>query len=316
VVWRAGELYSATVSIAGVVSPRRQITLWRDNSTPPEIAWDGHRYLLMTTFDASACDCAQSKSVILLSAMTPDGTLSLSEGILVDFLDAHLTSSDHDFLVIYDHYAPSGYPHSEVAARRIVASDTSVRIDPAIPLFQWFGPTSSGVTWNGADYVAAWRYGTGSTWWLASARVTASAFPDRRATASGVPDRQVKPAIASNAAGESVIVVSESPTPGEPARLRAYAQSELDALPALPSAPFGVYATESASNLTLHWQSDGRDVAGFVVERSDNGSFIASVGAGERSVVVPGVPSAVVRAFNASGLSEVGTASPRRRASR
>lgn len=323
VVWNAGELYSATVSTAGVVSERAQLTTGLDYlSSPPKVAWDGHRYLLMFTFDTNSCDCWNLRSAVYFYALAAGGKLLGQDGFNVNFMDAHLTTSGHDFLVIYDHH-PLTTIVSEVAARRVIATDTTVQIDPAITLFQWFGPTSSSVTWNGQDYVAAWRYGSGSTWWLTSARVTTSAFPDRRATASGVPDRQVKPAIASNAAGESVIVVSESTTPGEPARLRAYAERELDPLPPLPASPSGVSVTGTASSFTVHWQSDGRDVAGFVVERAspgwDNALIIVTAASDERSVVVSGTPSVRVRAFNASGLSEpseVGVISRRRAAGR
>jgi hypothetical protein len=327
VVWSAPGLNSATVLTTGVITERAQLTAGLDYS-PPKVAWDGQRYLLMSNFDTRYCDCQDLRSSIGFYALTADGKLVGQDGsFFANFMDAHLAANGHDFLVIYDHQPLiDDYHHlttvvSEVATRRIVVTDTALQIGPAIPLFQWFGPTSSSVTWNGQDYIAAWSYGNGSTWWLTSARVSASAFPDRLVTASGIPDRQVTPAIASNASGESVIVASESPTPGEPARLRAYAEGELDSLPPLPSAPYGVSVTTTASTTTVSWQSDGGDVAGFVVVRSstdywDNGTVIASAAANERSVVITGPPSVQVRAFNARGLSEVGVTTPRRRASR
>ncbi|MEA2238939.1 MAG: hypothetical protein QOC81_3663 [Thermoanaerobaculia bacterium] len=316
VVWNGGELYSATVLTTGAITERVQLTGGSDFlSSPPIVAWDGRRYLLMSTFDSTTCDCWNSSSAISFYVIATDGRLIGQGGFQANFMDAHLAASGHDFLVVYDH-RPFTAVVSEAATRRIIVTDTAVQIEPAVPLFQWFSPTSSSVVWNGQDYVVAWRYGSDFNGWLTSARVTASAFPDRRATASGVPDRQVKPAIASNAAGESVIVVSESLTPGESARLRAYAERDLDSLPPLPSAPQGVYTTGSASSLTVHWQSDGLDVAGFVVERPDNGYVLASVEGSQRSVVVTGAPSVQVRAFNAGGLSEAGFANPRRRASR
>ncbi len=325
VVWSGPGQNAATVLTTGVITERAQVTL---DYGPPKVAWDGQRYLFMSTTDARFCDCQDLRSSIGFYTLAADGELFGQAGFFfVNFMDAHLAASDHDFLVIYDHRPPTTLV-SEVATRRIVVTDTTLQIGPAIPLFQWFAPTSSSVTWNGQDYIAAWRYGNGSTWWITSARVSTSAFPDRRVTASGVPDRQVTPAIASNASGESVIVASESPTPGEPARLRAYAEADLDSLPPLPSAPYGVSVTTTASTtiviaptITVSWQSDGGDVAGFVVVRSntdywDNGTVIATAAANERSVVITGPPSVRVLAFNARGLSEVGVTSPRRRASR
>jgi len=326
VVWSGTGENSATVLTTGAITERAQLTGWVDYS-PPKVAWNGQRYLLMSTFDAGNCDCPGARSSIAFYTIAADGKLFGQDGFFVNFMDAHLAASDHDFLVIYDHQPLiNDYQHlttvvSEVSTRRIVVTDTALQIGPAIPLFQWFGPTSSSVTWNGQDYVAAWRYGSGSTWWLTSARVNTTAFPDRRVTASGVPDRQVEPAIASNASGVSVIVASESPTPGEPARLRAYAEGELDSLPPLPSAPYGVSATTTGSTTTVSWQSDGGDIAGFAVVRFntdywDNGTVIATAAANERSVVITGPPSVRVLAFNARGLSEVGVTAPRRRSSR
>jgi hypothetical protein len=333
VVWNGPGPNSATVLTTGVITERAQLT-GSIYGGPPKVAWDGQRYLFMSTFDARSCDCQDARSSISFYRLAADGELIEDGFFFDDSIDAHLAANGLDFLVIYDHHPPIDDYHklttvvSEVATRRIVVTDTALQISPAIPLFQWFAPTSSSVPWNGQDYIAAWRYGSGSTWWLASARVNPSAFPDRRVTASGVPDSQVAPAIASNASGESVIVASESPTPGEPARLRAYAEADLDSLPPLPSAPYGVSVTTTASTTivtapttTVSWQSDGVDVAGFAVVRTstdywDNGTVIATAAANERSVVITGPPSVRVLAFNARGLSEVGVTTPRRRAIR
>jgi hypothetical protein len=320
VVWSRPELYSATVSTAGAVSEPAKLMNGYDNlSSPPEVAWDGKHYLLMLPSDTSRCDCQDARSLIEFYTFAADGTKLGENFFFANFLDVHLASSGHDFLVTYDHYA---YPNPgvQLAARRIVATDADLQIDSAIPLFQWFAPMSSSVTWNGTDYVAAWRYGAGSSWWLSEARVT-SAFPSRRLTSSGIPDRQIAPAIAANAAGESVISVSESTTLGDPARMRTYAESDLAALPPpLPAAPSAVYVTGSASKATVSWQSDGLDVAGFLVERvyGDYGEIIAVPSTGARSIVINnGSLDLRVRAFNASGQSEYATAvinPPRRRA--
>jgi hypothetical protein len=320
VAWTSGELYSATISTGGIVSaPSRLTKYYLDLSSPPEVGWDGNHYLLMLPSDASRCDCQDAKSLIEFYTLAADGTLLGKNLFFADFLDAHLASSGHDFLVTYDHYA---YPaHGvQLAARRIVTTDADPAIDDAIPLFQWFGTMSSSVTWNGTDYVAAWRYGAGSSWWLSEARVMTSAFPARRLTASGIPDRLVSPAFASNEAGESVIAVSESVILGEPARLRAHPESDLATLPPpLPAMPFAVTAMGSASSATVYWQSDGRDVDGFIVERvyGDSAEIIAIPSAGDRSIVISGTLNVRVRAFNASGESEPAAAIvnlPRRRA--
>jgi hypothetical protein len=319
VAWTSGALYSATISMGGIVSEPAQLTkYYLDLSGPPEVGWDGKHYLLMLPSDTSRCDCQDARSLIDFYSLAADGTMLGENFFFANFLDAHLASSGHDFLVTYDHYAFPN-PGVQLSARRIVATDADLQIDSAIPLFQWFGPMSSSVTWNGTDYVAAWRYGAGSIWWLSEARVTTAAFPARRLTSSGIPDRQIAPAIASNAAGESVIAVSESMTLGEPARLRAYAESELAALPPpLPSTPFAVYVNGSATRATVNWQSDGRDVAGFIVERvyGDYGEIVAIASANDRSVVINNASLDFrVRAFNASGESEpaAGIVNPPRR---
>jgi hypothetical protein len=319
--WTSGELYSATISTGGIVSAPARLTDYSlDLSSPPEVGWDGKHYLLMLPSDASRCDCQDAKSLIEFYTLAADGTILGQNFFFTNFLDAHLASSGHDFLVTYDHYAYPA-PGVQLAARRIAATDAVPQIDDAIPLFQWFGAMSSSVTWNGTNYVAAWRYGAGSSWWLSETLLTASAFPARRLTPSGIPDRQIAPAIASNAAGENVIAVSEALTPGEPARLRVYTEAEIAALPPpLPSTPFAVYVTGSATRATVNWQSDGRDVAGFIVERvyGDYGEIVAIASADERSIVINnGSLDFRVRAFNASGESEPATGivnPPRRRA--
>jgi hypothetical protein len=319
VVWSEPELYSATVSTAGVVSePAKLMNGYDSLDSPPEVGWDGKHYLLMLPSDTSRCDCQDAKSLIKFYTFASDRTMLGENFFFANFLDAHLAGSGHDFMVTYVHY-PVTLLTSEVAARRVIATDAVPQIEAAVPLFQWFGPMSSSITWNGTDYVAAWRYGAASTWWLSEARVSASAFPARRLTASGIPDRQIAPAIAANAAGESVIAVSEALTPGEPVRLRSYAESEIAALPPpLPSTPFAVYVTGSAARASVNWQSDGRDVAGFIVERvySDYEEIVAIASADERSVVINnGSLDFRVRAFNASGESDAaaGIANPPRR---
>jgi hypothetical protein len=321
VVWMSGELYSATISTDGVVSAPARLTKYLlDNlSSPPEVGWDGKHYLLMIPSDASRCDCLGATNLIDFYTLAADGAILGENFFLANFLDAHLAASGHDFLVTYDHY-PYPAPGVQLAARRIVATDGDPQIDAAIPIFQWFAPMSSSVTWNGTDYVAAWRYGAGSSWWLSEARVATSAFPLRRLTSSGIPDRQIAPAIAANGAGATVIAISESTVLGQPARLRTYAESEIDALPPpLPATPSAVYVTGSASKATVTWQSDGRDVAGFLVQRvyGDYGETIAVASADARSVAISGALDIRVRAFNASGESEFATAlvnPPRRRA--
>jgi len=312
VVWNGSEFFLAfaapalsavTISTAGVVSA--PMSLAHEGGIPPEVAWDGKHYLLMFLYDVSHCDCPGSRSVIYFLSFAADRTWLGESAFDANFLDAHLASSDHDFLVTYDYSISSGV---QLASRRVVATDGDPKIDPAIPVFQWPRPMASSVTWNGTDYVAAWRYGTGSNWWLSEARITGSAFPARRLTSSGIPDRQVAPAIAANAAGESVIAVSEALTLGETPRLRVYAESEIDALPPpLPAAPSAVYVTGSKSRATVTWQSDGRDVDGFLVEQLFGGyrEIFAIASADARSIVVDASSLDIrVRAINASGESE------------
>jgi hypothetical protein len=316
VIWNADGLHSASVLPTGAIVEQTQLTVGSDGlSSPPSVAWNGHDYLLMFTFDANHCDCVYSKSSIYFAGLRVDGTLFGQDGFFANFSVAHLTSNGHDFLVIYD-YRPLSTIVSEVATRRVVVTDAALQIEPAIALFQWFAGTSSTVTWNGKDYIAAWRYGSNQSWWLAAARITTSGFTDRQATASGFADRQVKPAIAANDAGEIVIAVSEAPTPGDSARLRAYSDSELTNVPPTPAAPYGVYTLGTAASATVRWQSDGRDVAGFVVQRADDGSILATVAPSERSVIVSGTTHVQVRAFNAGGMSGVGYGIVRGRASR
>ena len=328
VVWNGSEFFLAfaapalsavTVSIAGVISAPMHLA--PAGGETPEVGWDGKHYLLMFLYDASHCDCPGSRSVIDFMALAADRTWIGESAFDVNFLDAHLASSGHDFMVAYDFYSASD--GVQLASRRIVATDGDPKIDPAVPIFQWPRPMASSVTWNGTDYVAAWRYGTRSNWWLSEARITGSAFPARRVTSSGIPDRQVAPAIAANAAGESVIAVSESLTLGETPRLRVYAESEIDALPPpLPAAPSAVYLSGSKSRTTVTWQSDGRNVDGFLVEQLFGGyrEIVAVASADARSIVVDASsPDIRVRAINASGESEPTFAivnPPRRRAAR
>jgi hypothetical protein len=313
VVWNSGELYSVRVSTGGVVGERLQLTKYGLREIP-RVAWDGQSYLLMMTFDASNCDCSGSRSSIYFLALSPGGTVLDENSFSLFFHDAHLAASDHDFMVIYDYRPLASQVISEVAARRIVVNDSAVQIGPPVSLFQWFDTTASSIAWNGQDYVAASRYGSGRTGWVSSMRISPSGASDLRVSASGVPDRLTTPAIAVNAAGESVIVVSESPSPGEPARLHAYADRELTEAPSAPRAPLDVYSVRTASGQVVSWRSDADDLAGFVVQRVDYGSTVATVGPGERSVAIDVTVPVRVLAFNAGGLSQAGSAPHRRRA--
>ncbi len=254
IIWSSGPLNSATVSSTGAVSVPVQLTKFFEYRTP-KIAWDGRRYLLMMTFDAINCDCPGSNSSISFSALSPDGTLFGDDAFFATFRDAHLAASDHDFMVIYDQGPLSSQVISEVATRRIVVTENAVQVGAPVALFHWFDATASGITWNGQDYVAAWRYGSGSTGWVSSMRISPAGVSDRRVSTSGVGDRQATPAIRANAAGESVIVVSESPSPGEPARLYAYPDRELTRAPSAPPAPFDVYSVRTASGAIVSWRS-------------------------------------------------------------
>jgi hypothetical protein len=334
IVWvNAGRIFGGFLVPDGTMTEARQLSPDPVNAasyeghTDPDVAWDGSRFLLVwTSYYPSGFPVIPYPSDIHAIRLTADGTAIDGAAVRINATQllspssrAHVASNGAgQFLITTDE-------GSVVTARRVNGDSSELRIDSVIPIFTWWTYVASDVTWDGRDYVVAWRYPFNAQHaWLGTTRVatTGSAFSPLF-TETGPPDFLTPPALASNTLGDTFVVISE--VQGDSARARGYFTSEMSPTPPPPSPPINVRVVKGQYNLTVTWQTSSTDESGFLIEsRAPHGSnfgFASVVPANTRSATISPyqVDSIRVQAFNEGGLSEPSaavpvTAPPRRRA--
>jgi hypothetical protein len=306
VVWSDTGMSGALVHSDGSTSPPRRIV--SDGNLEPRVAWNGKIFLVIsgTPQPCIQFECTFGRSVTRAVRVAADGVPIDTVGIQLDspptpyeFGKGHATvaSDGVDFLVAIDN------AHDVVAST--VKADGSVSEIGAV--FHWFRHVNSDITFDGAGYVLSWRYAGATTSWLATARITSSGtLYSSNVIEFG--DSESAPGIASNALGQTLIVVSENGQDPPLPRVRAYFESEMHAMPPRPIAPSRVTAIGVPDNFIVSW-SAASDAEGVVIDSVIPGStFLGGVvaPASQQSVLFTHypIPIVYVRTFNAGGWSE------------
>ena len=166
------------------------------------------------------------------------------------------------------------------------------------------------MTWDGSSYAVALRY-FGVRWHLSVTHLDRdlNVIGASRGTETLPPDLFVAPSIAG-----SFVAVQEGDA-AEGARAVVYRETDMQPLPAPPSAPRNVLARPTGDGkFEITWDPSATAELYRVEARTENGLlWIANVAADQPLRVIAQYPSVRVTAFNAGGASEP---LPRRRSSR
>jgi hypothetical protein len=181
------------------------------------------------------------------------------------------------------------------------------------------------VTWDGADFVVALRYGVFRSH-LSLHRLAPNGIEVARPLHAYVSpadfDRLSRPSVAARY-GESALVAFHENAPADTARVVAHVEHEMQPRIAAPPAPASAHYTPLPTYAAVVWWDEvAGEVDGYSIEtRLADGTYTvaAVVAPGTESVTLPVVYGSVrVRAFNAGGISPATEARPpdRRRSAR
>ncbi len=281
----------------------------------PDVAWNGRNFIVVfgeapnLPCNLSACpppSPSQGHFRVMRVSADGDAIDSVPPTISGAHDRAHVASSGAESLIALDNYrqVSTVTVHDD--------GESGLTLDAETLLFQWFSYVSSAVAWDGAAYIAGWRYAGANTGpsWLGAAHVTRSGSSlDYRFVATGGAAWSGRPSIAVNEAGITAFAISEAAGPSSLARARLYLASELAPMPAPPPAPKNVVSYFGGSTARIDWQQSDTPT-GFVLEESlDFGttwywSNVISGDARTISVYAHAGNLFRVRAFGPGGMSE------------
>jgi hypothetical protein len=279
VVWTRGlQLMGAFVGPDGVVTaPKALLT----QSSPsdifaPDVSWDGRQFVVVfgeaSPNSGPICTCATYPDHVRVMRVSAagdaiDGVPMLIPGV---HLTAHVASSGTESLIALG----ATFDTSAIIVRE---EDGVLKLGPEVPIFHWFNPLSSDVTWDGSSYEIGWRYSATGTipGWLGFSRISRTGIPIGSffTPTAGLPDNSVlsfppkAPSIATNDAGEIALVTSDMASPSAAARAHLYLITEFTPTPAAPPAPRNAVSYLGGSKARIDWQNDG-GADGFLIEQS------------------------------------------------
>ncbi len=305
------------ITEAGVVSAALQFEF---NGS---LAWDGTRFLLTAIHNLNCSIlCALSPDGLLMSRLAADGSPIDSAPVFlaVPATSYRVATSGQEFVIASDVQTPAGGLHWQIELRRVSASAAKLEIGSPKTVFDWAQPTISELSWNGNQYVLAWRYGffSGSPQWVGLMRFSHDLDLFDRLYAAVSPDVYDRPAIARTASGDDVVALSEINTPGSAARIDTRTAAEMTRTPDAPPAPIITSANGTAQSATVTWREISNvPVTGFIIESinpfsgsvvilatvsGDVTSAVVSI-ASQRGTVTPQDMYIQVLAFNPGGVS-------------
>jgi len=302
----------------------------------PRIAADANRRTLITyrstTFDQFVSDSGPLDIHVEAVSVDPlavpvTSRISLSPSAGTSLLQAVAKGAGSDYPLLLSDV-------TGVSATIIHAGQTLSAESPQ-HIFTWPGGIAEpAVTWNGADYVASWRYNVAPNFWLApsvpSPSYTATATLDTgghardlavsRSAWDQLPPDGASIAIASNGPGRTLTLTSET-LPSGSDRIVAFTSGDFTAPPARPGPPRAarLILGSGRSASTLSWLPADGDVDGYAIQAgSPDQSFILDIACeNDRSATnTIGQGPLMLSAFNAAGFSQpvaVTLAAPRRR---
>ncbi|HKO58931.1 MAG TPA: hypothetical protein VJ276_23900, partial [Thermoanaerobaculia bacterium] len=220
-VWsEEGRVWGATIQPDGTVGAARQLGPEPPPSdrsihqqSAPDVAWDGERYVVVW-------------QLTRIELCTMPVCASTSEVRAVHVSAQNLPLEPADFAV-----APNGtHPHIARGGRDLLVTfdnadgvfGTFLGGGAAFPIFRWLSVPLSNVTWDGRSYVAAWRYpirpddfAHQALWGLGATRIDENGVvaPFVYAPIGSSEYLEPPPDLASNLAGDTMIVVAHFPGP-------------------------------------------------------------------------------------------------------
>ena len=272
VTWGYGAVISgAVVTAAGHVSTARPLITSADQllRRDPVAAFDGFRYIVASLTDRISlfpCGCPSDTRVEVVRvgrdgiALDPQPAVIQPERHNANHLN--IASSLHgDAMITFASY------NTVLAAS--LHDDASLRADAPVTLFEWFDLVAPSITWTNGAYLVAFRYPSALSdfdghgeWYLGTTRVGTG---DVASTITGPPhELEVEsPGLATNAAGDAVIAISEARSPGVSPRAVGYALDDLHAAtpPAAPAITW--QQSTDGGNLIVSWPHVAADERGF-----------------------------------------------------
>ena len=330
VVWNGNDFFvtwleqaglrAATVTESGTVSKSLELPRVQGPGVP-SVSWDGRRYLLTAIlYVGPICTCTPTPNGLLVLRLSAAG-ISLDQVptvLPIPTSSYRVATSGHDFLLLSDEYDSRGVQF-RMEARKVIADEATLQVSAPVRVFEWSQPTGSQVDWNGHEYVVAWRYGLGERRWLGLLHLTEDLKPFTRLDADVAPDIYDRPSLATNAAGEEMIAISEISSSGSAARIRTLSEREMRLQPPAPPTTLITSAVGTTQSAVVTWQvSPTAQITGFIIEASNPytnfATTIAILPADARSATVsiassvgavtPRLAYVRMRTFNAGGVSE------------
>jgi len=276
----------------------------------PEVSWDG-RHFIVVYAERPNVPCGSlcprlDPDRFRVMRVSPDGDAIDASPLVINgtHLRAHIASSGTESLIVLD-------GHGEISTIVVHDDGRGLTLDPEVPLAHWFSDTWSAVAWDGATYMAVWRYVTFDMGGMGAARLTRSGVPfDQRFVSTGtvVDWEEPQPSIAVNDSGVTAFMITEGTSSySHDDRARLYLASELTPMPATPPTPRNAVNSYAGGEARIDWQSD--PAGGFVIESrrgSGNWTFVKVVAGDVRTATVDAFIGEQfrVRAFGAAGVSE------------
>jgi hypothetical protein len=276
VAWsQAGRIYGTFVGTDGNFAPVHVLSAETPSFSggvpavhrDPDVAWDGSHYLLVWNSTAPTgiiCTCPPPPIDLYAGILAGDAN-PLGSAMIVESNAKRIrvASSGSDFLALEETY-------TGISVRMMSANGAALRIEPPRSIFEWPFGVESEVSFDGNDYIIAWRYGiwTLSPWrlgttWIAS---DGAAF-DRRMAETLLPEIG-PPSIAAKNPAETLVALSEIPSSIGTARIRGYFVSEMAPMPERPAPPANVTAINTPAGVIVSWSSPPSNVDGYVFEAS------------------------------------------------
>ena len=307
-------LRGVTVSESGVVSPVLDL-----GTGAPHLTWDGTRFLQATNeLSPLICDHCSSLGGLSLRRIAADGTLIDKTPLFVPVSGTSRVATSGRELVIASDVVKSveGRNEYSIEVRTVRADGPVLQVSAPTTVFQWTLPTVSGIVWNGTQYALTWKYGMGTVQFVGLQHLSRDLGSTDMLYTEETPDMYDPASLATDAAGQEIVAISEIATLGSVARIRTFAPSEMKLTPAAPPTTLITSALGTSQSTVVTWQvSPAAILSGFIIEASyspgNSASTIAVLPPDARTATVWGSgyvgPQSLyvrMRTFNAGGISE------------
>lgn len=209
---------------------------------------------------------------------------------------SRVATSGREFVIASD--VVRGRDQYSIEVRTVRADGPALQVSAPTTVFQWTQPTVSSIAWNGTQYALTWQYGMWTVQFVGLQHLSRDLTRTDLLYTELTPDTYDPAPLATNAAGQEILAISEIATPGSAARIRTFAPSEMKLTPAAPPTTLITSAVGTAQSAIVTWQvSPAAILSGFIIESSN--PFMNS--AATIAVLPPDVRSATLSIASRSG---------------